>query len=352
MPVSYIAELAATALRNGASDLFLAEDAPARFKVGGLMQESIHRSVTREDIADFWKQCGGDPAKDTDLDAAWKMPDGPRFRVNLHRHLGRLGAVLRQIRTQIPTMETLGLPEEILTNWLGRRSGLILVTGPTGCGKSTTIACCLEHLNSTVARHIVTIEDPVEFVFTDRTSFFTQREVGLDTPTFEAGLRRAMRQAPDVIFVGEIRDAASAMIALQAAETGHLVFSTLHSPNITETIDRLVHLVPPHERDGMLSLLSNQTIGVLSQRLLPSTEAGKYSLVCESLEIEAAARDWMRSMDLPALADFIRRGGNPNNNSYQQALVEAVQQGRVTAEVAIATAPNAAEFSRALRGIS
>ena len=350
--MSHIAELAATALRNGASDLFLAEDAPARFKVGGLMQESIHRPVSRGDLEDFWHVCGGDPSTQSDLDAAWKMPDGPRFRVNLHKHLGRLGAVLRQIRTQIPTMETLGLPEEILISWLGRRSGLILVTGPTGCGKSTTIACCLEYINSTRATHIVTIEDPVEFVFTDRTSFFTQREVGLDTPTFESGLRRSMRQAPDIIFVGEIRDAATALIALQAAETGHLVFSTLHSPNIAETIDRLVHLVPPHERDAMLSLISNQTIGILSQRLLPSTEPNRSTLICESLEVEAAARDWLRSMDIPALTDFIRRGGNPHNKSYQQALVEAVQQGRVTVETAIATAPNAAEFSRALRGIS
>lgn len=352
MPLSHIVELTTVALHNGASDLFLAEDALARFKVGGVMQESISRPVSRGDLTEFWKLCGADPDKDSDVDAAWQMPDGPRFRVNLHKHLGRLGAVLRQIRTQIPTMETLGLPEEILTNWLNRRSGLILVTGPTGCGKSTTIACCLEYINSTRSTHIVTIEDPVEFVFTDRTSFFTQREVGIDTPSFETGLRRAMRQAPDIIFVGEIRDATTALIALQAAETGHLVFSTLHSPNIAETIDRLVHLVPPHERDSMLSLLSNQTIGILSQRLLPAAEGNRSTLICESLEVEAAARDWLRAMDIPALSDFIRRGGNPHNKSYQQALIEAVQQGRVTPAVALATAPNAAEFSRALRGIS
>ena len=348
----HITELAAVALRNGASDLFLAEDAPARFKVGGVMQESLARPVSRPDLAAFWHTCGADPARDTDMDTAWQMPDGPRFRVNLHRHLGRLGAVLRQIRTQIPNMDALGLPEGILTNWIQRRSGLILVTGPTGCGKSTTIASCLEWINSTRAAHIVTIEDPVEFVFQDRTSFFTQREVGLDTPTFLDGLRRAMRQAPDIIFVGEIRDAVTAQIALQAAETGHLVFSTLHSPNIAETIDRLVHLVPLHERDAMLSLLSNQTIGILSQRLLPAAEGNRSTLICETLEVEAAARDWIRAMDIPALSDFIRRGGNPHNQSFQQALVEAVQEGRVTYETALSTAPNAAEFSRSIRGIS
>ena len=140
MPLSHIVELTTVALHNGASDLFLAEDAPARFKVGGVMQESIGRPVSRGDLTEFWKLCGADPDKDSDVDAAWQMTDGPRFRVNLHKHLGRLGAVLRQIRTQIPTMETLGLPEEILTNWLNRRSGLILVTGPTTSSPSKILS--------------------------------------------------------------------------------------------------------------------------------------------------------------------------------------------------------------------
>lgn len=352
MPLTHLVELAGFALQSGASDLFLAEDAPARLKIGGVMQELTEHPVSKAELEAFWRECGGDPANTLDLDAAWRMPGGPRFRVNLHRHLGRLGAVLRQIRTDIPDMATLGLPEELLHTWLNRRSGLILVTGPTGCGKSTTIAACLDFINSTRASHIVTIEDPVEYVFQDRLSFFTQREVGLDTPTFGDGLRRAMRQAPDIIFVGEIRDATTALTALQAAETGHLVFSTLHSPNIAETIDRLVHLVPTHERESMLSLMSNQTIGLISQRLLPSVSGDRATLVCEHLEVEAAARDWLRTLDIPALTDFMRRGGNPHNRSYQQSLVEAVQAGRVTYETALANSPNAAEFSRSIRGIS
>jgi pilus retraction protein PilT len=352
MSVSLIAELATTAFQNGASDLFLAENAPARFKVGSVMQESTARHLNREDLESFWKLCGVDPDTTTDADAAWTNEDGTRFRVNFHRSLGRLGAVMRQIRTQIPTMDYLGLPEEMLQDWLSRRSGLILVTGPAGSGKTTTIASCLEWINANKASHIVTIEDPVEFIFEDRVSFFTQREVGFDTGSFADGLRRALRQAPDIIFVGEIRDVDTAMIALQAAETGHLVFSTLHSPNIAETIDRLVHILSSHERESMLSLLSNQTIGILSQRLLPSTEPGRSALVCETLEVAGAARGWLRTMDIPALSDFINRSGNPNNKSYQTALVEAVQQGRITFETAIAATSNAAGLSRALRGIS
>lgn len=352
MPLNHLMELAGMALRTGASDLFMAEDAPARLKVGGVMRELPEHKITSADLEEFWRACGADPARTLDMDAAWKMPGGPRFRVNLHRHLGRLGAVLRHIRTDIPDLMTLGLPEELLISWLNRRSGLVLVTGPTGCGKSTTIAASLEHINNTRAAHIVTIEDPVEYVFQDKLSFFTQREVGLDTPTFEDGLRRAMRQAPDIIFVGEIRDSVTALTALQASETGHLVFSTLHSPNIAETIDRLVNLVPPHQREGMLSLLSNQTVGIISQRLLPSIDNDRATLVCEYLEVEAAARDWLRTVDIPALTDFIRRGGNPHNRSYQDSLLEAVNGGRVTFETAVANSPNAAEFARSMRGVS
>lgn len=353
MSLTYITELAGMAVESAASDLFLAEGAPARLKIGGIIRQVPGgRMVDRQDIEAFWRECGGDPVLAGDTDTAWTLPGGPRFRVNLHRHLGRLGVVMRQIRTQVPTMEELGLPMEILTGWLGRRSGLILVTGPTGCGKSTTIASCLEWINLQRPAHIVTIEDPVEYVFTDRQSFFTQREVGMDTPSFADGLRRAMRQAPDVIFVGEIRDAVTAVTALQAAETGHLVFSTLHSPNVAETIDRMVHLVPVDGREVMLSLLSHQSIGILSQRLLPAASGEGASLVCEYLEVEGAAREWLRTMDIPALSDFMLRGGNPHNQSYRQALVESVHQGRVSYETALAAAPNAGEFSRSMRGIS
>ncbi|MDB6133128.1 MAG: twitching motility protein [Verrucomicrobiales bacterium] len=347
-----IIELTGMALQTAASDLFLTEGLPARIKIGGVIQELSSHVMTTADLEALWRACGADPASTLDMDAAWKMPEGPRFRVNFHRHLSGLGAVMRQIRTDIPDLTVLGLPYEVLTSWLSRRSGLILVTGPTGCGKSTTLAASLEWINSTRAAHIVTIEDPVEYVFRDRHSFFTQREVGLDTPTFEDGLRRAMRQAPDIIFVGEIRDAVTALTALQAAETGHLVFSTLHSPNIAETIDRLVNLVPPHQRESVLSLMSNQTIGILSQRLLPNASGDGVTLICEYLEIVAAAREWLRAMDIPALSDFLRRGGSTHCQSYHSSLLQAVNEGRIAYDTALANASNPTEFSRSIRGIS
>jgi pilus retraction protein PilT len=336
--------LTSLARQWSASDIFLAEGHPARLKVNGAFHQH-EQQVSAADMAELCSACSVAPDLVQDRDAAWYAGDGTRFRVNLHRRMGKLGAVLRQIRTQVPTMESLGLPAHLLQEWLTRRAGLILVTGPTGCGKSTTVASCLDHLSSHRPGHIVTIEDPIEYLFSDRVAFFTQREVGLDTTSYSTGLQKALRQAPDVIFLGEIRDADSAMTCLQAAETGHLVVSTLHSPNVTESLDRLSNLVPPGDRDVMLSLLSHQTIGILSQRLLPSADGSR-------VEVNGAAREWIRAMNIPALAEHIRRGDEPTNCSLLQALVSATLAGTVDYETALSNSGNSFEFNRALRGVS
>ena len=198
----------------------------------------------------------------------------------------------------------------------------------------------------------MTIEDPIEYLFSDRAAFFTQREVGLDTMSYNTGLQKALRQAPDVIFLGEIRDADSAMTVLQAAETGHLVISTLHSPNVTESLDRLANLVPPGDREVMLSLLSHQTIGILSQRLLPAADGSRVILIAEHMEVNGAAREWIRAMNIPALAEHIRRGDEPTNCSLLQSLVAATEAGWIDYETALANSGNSFEFNRALRGVS
>jgi pilus retraction protein PilT len=343
--------LTSLARQWAASDIFLAEGQPARLKVNGAFHQH-EQQVATADMEELCTACGVAPGTVQDRDAAWYAADGTRFRVNLHRRMGRLGAVLRQIRTQVPTMDSLGLPADLLQEWLTRRAGLILVTGPTGCGKSTTVASCLDHLSSHRPGHIVTIEDPIEYLFSDRLAFFTQREVGLDTTSYSTGLQKALRQAPDVIFLGEIRDADSAMTCLQAAETGHLVISTLHSPNVTESLDRLSNLVPPGDREVMLSLLSHQTIGILSQRLLPSADGSRVVLIAEHMEVNGAAREWIRAMNIPALAEHIRRGDEPTNCSLLQALVTATQAGWVDYETALSNSGNSFEFNRALRGVS
>lgn len=343
--------LTSLARQWAASDIFLAEGQPARLKVNGAFHQH-EGQVSAADMEELCAACGVAAGSVQDRDAAWFAADGTRFRVNLHRRMGRLGAVLRQIRTQVDDMESLGLPAALLQEWLTRRAGLILITGPTGCGKSTTVASCLDHLSNNRPGHIVTIEDPIEYLFTDRLGFFTQREVGLDTASYNTGLQKALRQAPDVIFLGEIRDADSAMTVLQAAETGHLVVSTLHSPNVTESLDRLSNLVPPGDREVMLSLLSHQTIGILSQRLLPAADGSRVVLVAEHMAVNGAAREWIRAMNIPALAEHIRRGDDPGNCSLLQSLVAACQSGVVDYETALANSGNSFEFNRALRGVS
>jgi pilus retraction protein PilT len=348
---AFLESLTSLARQWGASDLFLAEGHPARLKVNGAYHEH-EQQVTHNDMEELCTACGVAAATVQDRDAAWYGSDGSRFRVNLHRRMGRLGAVLRLIKTNVSSMESLGVPAWLLQGWLTRKAGLILLTGPTGCGKSTTIASCLDHVSTHRPGHIVTIEDPIEYLFTDRAAFFTQREVGLDTPNYLTGLQKALRQAPDIIFLGEIRDSDSAMTCLQAAETGHLVLSTLHSPNVTESLDRLANLVPPENREVMLSLLSHQTIGVMSQRLLPNVDGTGVVLIVEHMEVNGAVRDWMRAMNIPALAEHIRRGDDPTNCSLLQSLVTACRAGQVDYEVALSNSGNSFEFNRALRGVS
>ena len=348
---AFLESLTTLARHWEASDLFLAEGQHARIKVNGAFHQH-EQLVSRGDMEELCAACGVSPETVQDRDAAWFSTDGTRFRVNLHRRMGRLGAVLRQIRTHVSDMESLGLPSALLQGWLTRRAGLVLITGPTGSGKSTTVASCRDHLSKTRPGHVVTIEDPIEYLFTDNAAFFTQREVGLDTATYLTGLQKALRQAPDVIFVGEIRDSDSAITCLQAAETGHLVVSTLHSPNVTETLDRLANLVPPGDREVMLSLLSNQTVGILSQRLLPAASGTGSILVCEHMEVNGAAREWIRAMNIPALAEHLRRGDDPANCSLLQALVSACQAEIIDYETALAHSGNAFEFNRALRGVS
>jgi len=348
---AFLESLTTLARQWGASDLFLAEGRPARIKVNGAFHQH-EQQVSSADMEELCAACGVAPATVQDRDAAWYATDGTRYRVNLHRRMGRLGAVLRQIRTNVADMNSLGLPAGLLQEWLTHRAGLILITGPTGCGKSTTVASCLDHISNVRPGHIVTIEDPIEYLFTDRSAFFTQREVGLDTTSYNTGLQKALRQAPDVIFLGEIRDADSAMTCLQAAETGHLVISTLHSPNVTESLDRLANLVPPADREVMLSLLSHQTIGILSQRLLPTADGTGVVLICEHMEVNGAAREWMRAMNIPALAEHLRRGDDPANCSLLQSLVAATQAEIISYEVALSNSGNSFEFNRALRGVS
>lgn len=348
--ISPIESVAAAAIEAGASDLFLAEGQVPRFRIAG----SLHtggEEISPALLLRFWKACGADEEA-LQHDTAWTSPGGCRFRVNLHRTLGKRAAAMRPVRTDPPTMGSLGLPVDTLLPWLEKRSGIILITGPTGSGKSTTIAAALEWVNQNRSCHIVTIEDPIEFIFSDARSFFTQREVGIDVKSYPDGLRGALRQAPNIIFLGEIRDEESALTALQAAETGHLVISTLHSSDVAETLERIVGMAPESTRDSFRALFARQAVGLMCQRLLPRADGQGVTLVAEYLEIAGAVREWLRTNDTASVINFLRRGENPSNSSFTKSMVLATQAGTISRETALEHSLNQTEFLRMLRGIA
>lgn len=347
---SALIQLIRDALADGANDVFLVEDEPPRVRRDGEVVVLHPGPVTREALDGFWRTCGVDPAARHETDVSWRMPEGARLRVNLYHTLGRLAAVMRPIRSAVPALEDLGLPVELLQSWMLRQQGLVLVTGPTGAGKSTTVAACLDWLNHNLRRHIVTLEDPIEYLFSNDLSLFSQREIHQDSDEFASALRATLRQSPDVIFLGEIRDEETALTALHAAATGHLVISTLHSSSIIETLDRFSHLIGSGAA-GAVNLLASQLIGVLSQKLLPRIGGGLFPAL-EYMQNQAATRRWIIDGKLPEIQDHIIRSRDGANCSMVDYLVHAVIQGFVDAEVARAACPRPQDFDRALRGIT
>lgn len=343
-------EIFRAAVAGGASDIILHAGKTPVIRINGELASIESRLPGEQDLESLWHACGA-AGNEQDHDASFTTDDGVRFRVNLLRHLGVQGAVLRRIQCDIPEMESLGLPCELLREWASRPSGIVIICGPTGSGKSTTIAALLEWINSTAARHIVTIEDPVEYLFSGKSSVFTQREVGIDTPSFSEGLRRSLRQNPDVIFLGEIRDGTSALTAIQAAETGHLVLATVHSSACADVVDRLELLFHPDERDTVRKTLSAQLLGVLCQRLIPSTTGGR-ALLCEFFTNSGASRKMISEKRMGELQDFIARGDPRNSRSFGDSLLQLVRGGIVAESTALECSENPQEFTRLLKGIT
>jgi pilus retraction protein PilT len=335
-----------------ASDVFLQENEVPRLKINEQISVFGNQPMSLAEITAFWQACGGntDGDGDMDRDSGFVSRTHTRYRVSLHRTMGRLGAVLRRIKTSVPSLKALGAPEWLLTRWGAREHGLILLTGPTGSGKSTTIASLLQWMNENLVRHIVTIEDPVEYQFTNDRSYFTQRQVGRDTGTFASGLRSALRQAPDVIFVGEIRDYETALTALQASETGHLVLSTMHSEKVADTMERYLNLFPTEDAKHGTNLLANQLSGVLCQKLVPSADGGLHLLV-EHVENAGAMRDWIARRELQNIDQYIGRGSDPAAVSFLQSTVDALKAKVITEQTAMASVSNESELRRAIRGI-
>jgi twitching motility protein PilT len=277
-----------------------------------------------------------------DLDVAYQDDDLPRFRVNAFRQRGHISFAFRVIPKNVPTFEMLGLPDGI-RRLAEEHRGLVLVTGATGSGKSTTLAAMVDHINRSRQQHIVTIEDPIEILHSDHSCIVNQREVGLDTTDFMQALRRALRQDPDVILIGELRDAETAQTALQAAESGHLVLSTLHTVDAAETIGRLVEFFPEGKQQMIRSIMAGVLRGVVSQRLLPRVDGGRIAAV-EVMVTNTRIADLIRDNQPEAITDAIEEGSFFDMQSFSKALIDLVVSGQVDQEVAANAASNRHDF--------
>ena len=347
-------DLLTRAVKSGASDVHLKLGQPPVLRLDGDLEQMEGAPVlTEADLElvldevtqispkrrDLFDESG-------DLDIAFSHPSLPRFRVNGFRQRGATSFAFRIIPSEIPNFATLGLPPGV-TRLAEERRGLVLVTGATGSGKTTSLASMLDHINRTRRQHIVTIEDPIEILHPDRGCIVNQREVGLDTASFEQALRRVLRQDPDVILIGELRDSETAHTALQAAESGHLVFSTLHTIDAAETIGRMIEFFPPAKQQQIRSILAGTLRGVISQRLLPRIEGGRVASV-EVMVTNARIQDLIREDRPDEITDAIAAGEYFQMQTFAQSLIDLVLTGAVDRDTAANASTSRHDFMVAL----
>ncbi|HET7272895.1 MAG TPA: type IV pilus twitching motility protein PilT [Rubrobacter sp.] len=333
----------------GGSDLHLKVGARPAIRVRGLLTPLESHEVLRpEDTRDILGQMipenlVGEFEEEGEADFSYAVPGAGRFRVNAFRQRGSVSIVMRFIPFGVPRFEDLNLPEAIRRLAVEER-GIVLVTGTTGSGKSTTLASMIDLVNRTMRKHIVTIEDPIEFLHTDASSLINQREVGTDTVSFARALRRVLRQDPDIILIGEIRDSETAQIALSAAETGHLVLSTLHTVDATETVNRIIDLFPPHERSQVRTMLAGTLKGIIGQRLIRTKDGGRVA-ACEIMVTTGRIQDFiMDPAQTGQIQQAISEGEYYGMQTFDQALLKLVEEDRVDYEEALTASSRPQDF--------
>ncbi len=349
----------AAARQLGASDVHLKAGMPPIFRIKGELRTVRDvPAMTREVIATFAANMMSERQRtefesNLECDLAYGTPDGVRYRVNVFQQRGMIGVVMRVIPPEVPPFERLNLPASVL-KLADEMRGLILVTGITGSGKSTTLAAMLDYINQRQACHIVTIEDPVEYAFQDKRSIINQRELGFDTKSFSRALRAALRQDPDVILVGEMRDLETTEIAMVAAETGHLVLSTLPPVDAVETVNRIVSIFPPHQQTQVRLQLSGILKGVVSQRLVPRADGRgmvpAVEIMVQTARVRELIEDQTRTREIN---DAIATGANPYGMiSFDQSLTDLVKRKLVTYEEALRHSTTPDDFALVFRGVS
>jgi twitching motility protein PilT len=352
-------ELVTVAGEQRASDIHLRAGHAPLVRIGGSLIRWDHVAPMTADYLDALSLRLLSPAHQErlqtklEVDVAWQAPGVGRVRASVFRQRGTIAVSMRLIPSVVPSLEELGLPPAVI-DLAKETRGLVLVTGVTGSGKSTTLAALVDLINRTRPEHILTIEDPIEFVHRDAMAVVTQREIGFDTPSYASGLRSALRQDPDIILIGEMRDPETIETALTAAETGHLVFSTLHTLDAPETINRIVSAFPPHQQQQLRHQLASVLRASISQRLLPRADGGGRALAAEVLVATPYIKDCVEDPDKTSLIrDAIVNGVSQYGmQSFDQAILKLVHEGTVTIEEAMRWVTNVEEFKMRLRGIT
>ena len=350
----HIDELLEIVVENNSSDLHMAAGLPPVMRVDGelkamrytpftpeVSQRMIYDILTDDQIQRF--------ETDLELDCSYQLRKIARFRVNVFKDRGTIASALRLIPTKIPTIQQLGLPP-VIEKLARRPRGLLLVTGPTGSGKSTTLASMINQINTERAEHIITIEDPIEYLHVHKKCIINQRELGQDTHSFQAALRASLREDPDALLVGEMRDLETIKLAITCAETGHLVMGTLHTNSAAESVDRIIDVFPADEQEQIRVQLSNNLIGVLSQQLLPRAgQPGRVAAI-EVMVANSAIRNLIRENKAHQMTSMIQTGASDGMQTMDQALRDLVQQSLVTYELAMQRAQNPQELEKLLSG--
>ena len=344
-----------TAVEGGASDVHIKADAPVVYRISSQLVETEMAQQPKEE----WLQNIIDNIvpehfkprleEDREIDFSYHVPGIGRFRTNCFQHLGKWCLAMRYVVAEVPKIENLGLPE-VIKSIAEEHRGIVLVAGTTGCGKSTTLAGMIDHINSTQKRHIITMEDPVEYVFEDNQSIIEQREVGLDTPSYGHSLKHVMRQDPDVIMVGEMRDATSFRAAMSAADTGHLVMSTLHTIDAPQSISRVLDFFPSEERESVRKQMLGTLKAIIVQRMTVRKDGGVIPAIEIMINTPTVAK-LINENRLEKLHAAIETGTDDGMQNFNQSLFQLVKNDIITKEEALEKATNAQALEMNFKGI-
>lgn len=343
------------AVAVGASDAHLQVDEHPAVRIDGKIMKVDMPILTEDDILSAYDILLPTPFKGKvnsvfDLDFAYEIHGVSRFRVNLSRQLGKSALVIRTIPYNIKKILELMLPESI-EQFATLNNGLVLITGPTGAGKSTTIASLIDYININYPKHIITIEDPVEFIFTNKKSLVSQRQVLIDTPSFPEGIKYALRQDPDVIFIGEIRDKETVSAALKSAETGHLVFATIHTNDAIQTVNRIVNMFEPSDREFVRAQIASILRGTVSQKLIPISNGTGRRPACEVLVVTPTVKDFIEKDKLEDIYELVKKGSFNNMITMNTSLYRLYEQDLISEEVALSYSDNKNELQQMFKGV-